>query len=263
MGNAVAADGSMAIQCQSCHGAMSAVGAPTRTGWLEEPTCQNCHTGTATNNNGADPLHLRLRRARRSCAQPVDPPSPPRPTRRPPGLSLYRFSTGHGGLQCEACHGSTHAEFPSSHPNDNVQSIALQGHVGTLGECTACHGDRARPRPTAARTACTRSARRGCRSHGDAAEGEPHAVPGLPRRRLPRHGAVARVRPSGRSRPSFGTKTLFRGAQVGCYICHNGPSSESANPNRPPVASNLSRVHDRRDSRSPSRWRPPTPTATR
>ena len=52
MGNAVAADGSMAMHCQSCHGNMSAVGASTRQGWLDQPSCQNCHTGTATSNNG-------------------------------------------------------------------------------------------------------------------------------------------------------------------------------------------------------------------
>ena len=55
------------------------------------------------------------------------------------GLSLYRFSAGHGGLQCEACHGSTHAEFPSTHANDNVRNIEIQGHAGVMVECTACH----------------------------------------------------------------------------------------------------------------------------
>jgi len=39
---------------------------------------------------------------------------------------------------------------------------------------------------------------------------------------------------------SFGTKILFRGSQIGCYMCHNGPNTENANPNRPPVATNLS-----------------------
>ena len=53
MGKAVnPADGSMAMQCQSCHGNMSAVGSPSRTGWLEEPNCQGCHTGNAVNNSG-------------------------------------------------------------------------------------------------------------------------------------------------------------------------------------------------------------------
>ena len=64
MGNAVASDGSMAIQCQNCHGRMSAVGAPTRTGWFDEPTCQQCHTGTGRPQQRGDPLRLRLRRQR-------------------------------------------------------------------------------------------------------------------------------------------------------------------------------------------------------
>src|SRR6516162_9737777 len=55
------------------------------------------------------------------------------------GLSLYRFSIGHGGLQCEACHGSTHAEFPSTHRNNNLRNQALQGHAGVMAECTTCH----------------------------------------------------------------------------------------------------------------------------
>jgi PKD repeat protein len=39
----------------------------------------------------------------------------------------------------------------------------------------------------------------------------------------------------------FGTKTMFRGAQVSCYMCHNGPSGESTSTNRAPVASSLSK----------------------
>ena len=54
-------------------------------------------------------------------------------------MSLYRFSTGHGDLQCSSCHGSTHAIFPSSHAEDNVISTQVQGHSGTIAECTACH----------------------------------------------------------------------------------------------------------------------------
>ena len=52
MGAAVAANGDLSMQCQSCHGNMSRVGAEGRPGWFDQPTCQNCHTGTATNNNG-------------------------------------------------------------------------------------------------------------------------------------------------------------------------------------------------------------------
>ena len=35
----------------------------------------------------------------------------------------------------------------------------------------------------------------------------------------------------------YGTKSFFRGSQVSCYACHNGPAEGDANPNRPPVAS--------------------------
>jgi hypothetical protein len=54
-------------------------------------------------------------------------------------FNLYRFSKGHGGLQCEACHGATHAEYPTLHVSDDAQSVALQGYAGTIRECTVCH----------------------------------------------------------------------------------------------------------------------------
>ena len=56
---------------------------------------------------------------------------------------LYRVSTGHGGVMCEGCHGATHAEFDTDTPalrNDDVTSIQLQGHAGTISECSTCHG---------------------------------------------------------------------------------------------------------------------------
>ena len=57
---------------------------------------------------------------------------------------LYRVSTGHGGIFCEGCHGATHAEFDSDAPslsNDDVTAQQLQGHAGTIVECTTCHAD--------------------------------------------------------------------------------------------------------------------------
>ena len=56
---------------------------------------------------------------------------------------LYRVSTGHGGVFCEGCHGATHAEWPNGNPNanDNVAANQLQGHTGTIIECSTCHGD--------------------------------------------------------------------------------------------------------------------------
>jgi hypothetical protein len=55
--------------------------------------------------------------------------------------TLFRNSKGHGGLACEACHGSTHAIWPNADPNsnDNIAARQLQGHAGTIIECAACH----------------------------------------------------------------------------------------------------------------------------
>ena len=155
-----------------------------------------------------------------------------------PGKSLYRFSAGHGGLQCSACHGSTHAEYPSSHQNDNQQSIALQGHVGTIAECGTCHtevpyttsGGPHGMHPVGALWAT---------NHSGVAEDHPEQCQAC-------HGRDYRGTVLSRSfgvrtlTTKFGTKSLFRGATVSCYLCHNGPSGESANSNRAPVASNLS-----------------------
>jgi hypothetical protein len=237
MGNAVAADGTMAIQCQNCHGPMSRVGASTRTGWLDEPTCQNCHTGTATANNG----QIRYTSALLTNGQPRAAVNQTFATQNnvpAAGRSLYRFSAGHGGLQCSACHGSTHAEYPSSHQNDNVQSLALQGHIGTIAECASCHGTS----PTTNNGGPHGMHPVGAAwvgDHEDAAEG--NFTQCQPCHGLDYRGTVLSRSFAARTlATSFGTKKLFRGSQISCFMCHNGPSNSSQNPNHPPLATNLS-----------------------
>jgi hypothetical protein len=139
MGGAIAPDGSLAMQCQDCHGQLSTVGSTNRTGWLNEPNCQACHTGDAVTNSGqirytsvfSTGTTMRTTMNQRFATNPDTPLA---------GTSLFRYSRGHGGLYCEACHGSTHAEFPSVFPNDNISSQQHQGHEGMLSECSACHG---------------------------------------------------------------------------------------------------------------------------
>ncbi len=99
--------------CTDCHGDMNAVADPNRRPWIDEPRCGDCHGPQFAEN---------------------------------PGL-LFRQSTGHGGLYCEACHNSTHAILPSTEPLDNIQVIALQGYAGTLGDCAVCHGNVVPPGP--------------------------------------------------------------------------------------------------------------------
>jgi hypothetical protein len=238
MGASVAADGSLAMQCQSCHGGMSAVGRADRTGWLQQPSCQQCHTGTATRNNG----QIRYETVFEPSGVPrvaVDQTFATNANVPAAGFSLFRFSAGHGSLNCEACHGSTHAELKSAEPNDNVQSQAAQGHAGMLSECTACH---------ATSPSTTSGGPHGLhplgapwvQAHPDVAEkGGSAACQAC-------HGADARGTVLSRAlgdrslSTKFGTKTFWRGYTVSCFVCHNGPSSESASPNRPPVASDAS-----------------------
>lgn len=235
MGAAVAADGAMAMQCQSCHGGMGDVGAETRTGWLDEPTCQSCHSGDAVNNDGlirylssfAAPGRMR-EPANRRFATNADTPAA--------GKSLYRFSSGHGGLQCSACHGSTHAEFPATQRNDNLHAVALQGHVGVLAECTACHA--ATPVTVSGGPHGMHPTGNGwAREHADDAR----AVGLVECQRC--HGKDYRGTVLSRAfgdrtlSTKYGTLALVRGVEVGCYECHNGPSSSNATSRlRPSVA---------------------------
>ena len=131
MGDAKNSDGSSQMQCQSCHGDMDSVGASNREGWLDEPNCQACHHDGKRETSAIDPTTNTLRSA-------VDTQFATMENTPIAGKSLYRFSTGHGNLQCEACHGATHAIYPA-HEADNKMSISIQGHTGTIAECSACH----------------------------------------------------------------------------------------------------------------------------
>ena len=97
------------MACQDCHGSMATVANSIeagRTPWLQEPACRNCHTAR--------------------FGEPIG--------------QLFRQSTGHGGVMCEGCHNSTHAEWPSARSEDNDNILALQATAGPLGDCRVCHG---------------------------------------------------------------------------------------------------------------------------
>jgi hypothetical protein len=206
MGNAVDAAGKPVIDCQSCHGSMSAVASASREGWLDEPACQNCHDRDGASAVAfsrftsvflADGVTVRPTVDRR-FATSVDVPAA--------GRSLYRYSTGHGGLQCEACHGATHAEYPSSHANDNVQSLDLQGHTGTIRECEVCHAGGV--------ANATNGGPHGMHIIGTAWVSG-HKRVGWSASCAACHGADARGTALSRT---------AKGQIVGCYNCHNGPN---------------------------------------
>lgn len=214
MGKAVDETGELAMGCQSCHGNMTAVGSPTRQGWYEEPTCESCHNSAAPNRRattGVDALGQQIVPSDHTFATNADTPVP--------GLNLYRFSTGHGGFQCEACHGATHAVYPSSHDDDNLQSIALQGHAGPIAECTACHEKvplTANGGPHGMHTTGPiwveeheDANNSGCSyCHGTTSAGTPLS-------------AVKEAKTV--DADEYGIKHWEAGYQVSCFSCHNGP----------------------------------------
>lgn len=242
MGGAVASDGSMEMQCQSCHGNMSAVGSSSRVGWFMEPNCQSCHSGTATHNNG----QIRYTSCFETNGSPrvaVDTTFATSSNTPVTGLSLYRFSVGHGGLQCSACHGSTHAEFPSTHTNDNVRDFQLQGHVGMMVECTSCHVT------MSVTTNTVKAGPHGMHPINQTWVNDHHDLVGRTGGRAQCqvcHGAdyrgtvLSRAQAS-RSWSAFGGSINFaKGAQIGCYNCHLGPDEGDSNPSAAPTVANVS-----------------------
>ena len=208
------------VQCQSCHGNMTKVGDPARIGWLEQPNCQACHFDGKRTTSAVDASGNLVKPADTRFATNPDTPALGMPVK----FSLFRFSKGHGGLQCESCHGATHAEYPSTHANDNLQSIALQGYAGTIRECTVCHAT----------------------TPGNVLNGGPHGMHLIGAAWVGRHGDMVESTGSApcaychgsdyRGSPlaqikaprSFaiegGTKSYKAGQNVGCYDCHSGPN---------------------------------------
>ena len=104
-----------------CHGDMAQVGnsqaAPPagsgRQAWLQEPRCGGCHGAKFSENAG----------------------------------TLYRMSflkNGpegmNGAIRCESCHGSPHAEWPSTNARDNYEPVYNQGLATFIKRCVTCHG---------------------------------------------------------------------------------------------------------------------------
>jgi len=216
MGDAVDANGKATMDCQACHGTMSNVGRAGRVGWLDQPNCQACH------HDGK--RELAAVSATGILKKWVDTRYASNPNTPAAGFSLFRMSKGHGGLQCEACHGATHAEYPSSHRNDNLLSLDVQGRPGTISECTACH-----------------------KSVPTTATGGPHGMHTVGSAWVSKHedyakkdatacaychgadyrGGVLSTVKTARSFNADGkTVNYTAGQKVGCYDCHNGPRGD-------------------------------------
>jgi len=215
MGNAKDSNGASTMQCQSCHGTMSEVGNSARDGWMDEPNCQVCHQNSERHTSALVNGSLRDVLDDRFATQPNTPSA---------GVSLYRYSTGHGDLQCSSCHGSTHAIFPSGHAADNIISQQIQGHSGTIAECTSCHTTV--PRTTTGGPHGMHSVGQSwVEDHEDVAEDNPSQCKSC-------HGSDYRgsVLSKTFSARTFDadhkTQTYTAGQEVTCYDCHNGPDGD-------------------------------------
>jgi hypothetical protein len=230
-----------------------------RVPWANEPGCGSCHTGDATSNmataagtavNGYDTNGnadgIRLIRAYLNTdvnAKPIVPGNKRFAENTVPAnfngfanpgagnQKLYRVSTGHGGVMCEGCHGATHAEWDAdSSPlqNDNVTGNQLQGHSGTVSECSTCH-------TTSAMSASTQGGPHGMHlvndsrffdggAHKDLAKTE-NAKPGGGScgacHGADHLGTVLSRTPVTRTFASEGNHTVQAGDAVGCNLCHS------------------------------------------
>ncbi len=211
------------LDCQNCHGTMAAVGGTVsnRTPWTDEPRCGSCHANDAVSKTtsdqplAADGLRFTLAYSPADATAVAKTPTNTRFAEN--DGKLYRKSKGHGGLACEACHGSTHALW-SGNTNDNVAATALQGHAGTIGECSTCHqaapsnglnGPHGMHPVGSAWVSAHKSSAKGNQASCQPCHGTDH-----------RGTVLSRM---------FSTRTLngksfAAGVKVGCYDCHGGPN---------------------------------------
>jgi hypothetical protein len=235
------------VNCQNCHGKMAAVGgvSPLATGgsidgtndgkprrpWKDLPRCQSCHTGDAVSRLSLDPSLMASDGMRAILAfDPGDAAASPRLAVNARFAEntgkLYRFSKGHGGVACEGCHNSTHAIWsnPVDAHNDNVAARELQGHTGTVAECSTCHA--------AGSLALTLGGPHGMHNVGDSrwTTGHESLAKANVRACAACHGTnyrgtvLSRTAASRTWRSEYGTRTVAKGQVVSCYDCHNGPN---------------------------------------
>jgi hypothetical protein len=212
MGDAKDASGNPEMSCQSCHGTMAQVGNTARAGWFNEPNCQSCHHDGKRELVGVDANGLPKSWTDATFATNANTPAT--------GISLFRFSKGHGNLQCEACHGATHAEYPSSHSQDNALSLDLQGHTGTVAECSACHVT-VPTTVTGGPHGMHTTGDKWVSSHESQAKSNQTACAYC-------HGADFRGTPLSQIKvaKTINKKSFAAGHNMGCYDCHNGPSGD-------------------------------------
>lgn len=249
------------VTCQNCHGDMKAVGGTVamkaygainnradklnRNAWSDEPRCQSCHTGDAVSHvipSASIPAinatlandNIRLIHAYDRNDPAASPLLAVNKRFAENDGKLFRYSKGHSNVSCEGCHGSTHAIWPgdSQHPNDNIAANDLQGHVGTVSECSVCHKAGSLPP--------TMSGPHGLHNIGDTNNpfvtnednGHPKFYKQNPAECQACHGidgrgtVLSRAAADRSFKTEWGTKTVKKGEAISCWTCHNGPDDD-------------------------------------
>ncbi len=188
--------------------------------WVDMPKCQSCHSGDVLDHLGTNLIGM-------LAYDPNDPAATPLTAvnqrfAENPG-QLFRFSQTHGGMACESCHGSPHAEWPAKiNTNDNITATQLQGHTGEIVECGVCHLQDLSP---------TLGGPHGLHNVNDPGWLAQHGVFMQQNRNsckachgLDLHGTVlSRVKANrtlSRSKSLGGVTTIAKGNPVNCYACH-------------------------------------------
>ena len=122
--------------------------------------------------------------------------------------------------------------------NDNVQSVQIQGHVGMLTECLACHSS----------VSPGLAGPHGLHPLGQVwvEDHAPYADTNGTAACRDCHGADARGTVLSASQRAWiattdwGARSFFRGAKIGCYECHDGPDSEDPTTDHAPLATSRS-----------------------
>jgi len=215
MGKAKDTNNTPTMQCQSCHGTMSAVGNKKRKGWLDQPNCQTCHQDGKRYTSAVTDIKTGTLRKVIDIKFATTPNTPQK------GLSLYKFSTGHGGLQCASCHGSTHAIYSSLKKEDNIQSEHVQGHAGTINDCKACH----KYTPTT-----IHGGPHGMHTPGSSwvHDHQEAVITNGPDTCKACHGKDFKGLPLSKmfKKRYMNGKEFKQGHKVSCYDCHNGPTGQ-------------------------------------
>lgn len=203
------------VLCSSCHGTLTWASNPTRNPWMDEPSCQLCHQNSQRYTSAFDSTGKWRTVTDQNFATNTNVPIT--------GSNLYRFSTGHGGVYCSACHGSPHAEYPTLQANDKLYPRQLQGYVAKITECKVCHSS-VPVTPNDGPHGLHTVGQAWVSAHGDFAEhnsGDCAYCHGANYRGTPLSTAkIARTFNVDDGR----TKSFPANHQFNCYDCHNGPS---------------------------------------